>query len=245
MAVALRRTRFSLVSTAVVLSGVLLAGAGCNSGSPASPDSTPGAFNFAGSHAVTMTADVACADLPAAARTRTYSASAVLSPNPLPNLPDGGMPYMVQMSGATFQPNPSWVEYAYGTFPVAVMGGTLTFPLLTYDGRPGLVEITSSHTYVAFSGNATASPAPGASTVSATFDGWIEFCARKSPMSDADDGYPGCAVDVRADPTPSQPVTYARCSSANHRIVFTRRAASQADTAAGSTTNGFSSALGP
>ena len=215
-------TRLSLVTTTVVVSGVLI-GASCNSGSPASPDSTPGVFDFAGSHAVTMTADVACTDLPSTARTRTYTASAELYPNPLPNLPDGGTPYMVRMSEASFQPNPSWLEYAYGTFPVAVMGGTLTFPLLTFDGRPGLVEITSSHTYVAFSGNATAPVTAGASSVTATFNGWIEFCARKSPMADADDGYPGCAVEDRADPTLSQPVTHARCSSANHRIVFSRR----------------------
>ena len=222
MATAMTVTLRSRACTAVAFC-LLLAAVGCNSQSPASPDATPGVFNFAGNHAVTMTADVACTDLPATARTRTYSASAVLSPNPLPNLPAGGTPYLVQMSGATFQPNPSWVEYAYGTFPLAVAGDALTFPLLTFDGRPGLVEITSSHTYVAFSGNATASPAPGASTVSATFDGWIEFCARKSPMSEADDGYPGCALADRADPTPSQPVTYARCTSRNHQIVFSRR----------------------
>ena len=224
MATAMTVTLRSRTCTAVVFSCLLLVVvAGCNSGSPASPDATPGVFNFAGNHAVTMTADAACTDLPSTARTRTYSATAVLYPTPLPNLPEGGTPYLVQMSSATFQPNPSWAEYAYGTFPVAVAGNVLTFPLLTFDGRPGLVEITSSHTYVAFSGNATASPIRGTSTVSATFDGWIEFCARKSPMSETDDGYPGCAVADRADPTPSQPVTFARCTSTNHRIVFERR----------------------
>ena len=177
MATAMTVTRRSRTCTAVVFSCLLLGVAGCNSDSPASPDATPGVFNFAGNHAVTMTAGAACTDLPSTARTRTYSATAVLYPTPLPNLPEGGTPYLVQMSGATFQPNPSWAEYAYGTFPVAVAGNVLTFPLLTFDGRPGLVENTSSHTYVAFSGNATASPIRGTSTVSATFDGWIEFCA--------------------------------------------------------------------
>ena len=219
----LRTTRLSPASIAVVSSFLLLFAAGCSDGSPASPDSTPGVSSFAGNHTVTMTADAACADLPPTARTRTYSASAALYPTPLPNLPQEGTPYFVQMSDATFQPNPSWAEYAYGTFPVAVAGNRMTFPLVTFDGRPGLVEITSSHTYIAFTGNATAALGPFASTIVATFDGSIEFCARKSPMSEAGDGYPGCAVADRADPTPSQPVTYARCSSMNHRIVFTRR----------------------
>ena len=223
MAITPRMTHRLPASTAVVSSCLLLVVLGCDSRSPASPDATPGVFDFAGNHAVTMSADVACADLPSTARTRTYSAAAALSPTPLPNLPAGSTPYLVQMSGATFQPNPSWLEYAYGTIPVAVAGDSLSFPLVTFDGRPGLVEITSSHTYVAFSGNAAASPVPGASTVSATFDGWIEFCARRSPMSESNDGYPGCAVADRADPTPGQPVTYARCASRNHQIVFSRQ----------------------
>jgi len=179
-------------------------------------------IDFAGSHTVTMSADLACTDLPSTARTRTYSASAVLRPGGLPNLPTGTA-YLVQMSGATFHTNPFWTDYAYGTFPVAVSGDALMFPLVQFYGAPGLVEVTSSHSYVAFSGNATASVAPGASTISATFDGWIEFCARRSPMSEADDGYPGCELTDRADPTPSQPVAYARCTSSNHQIVFTRR----------------------
>jgi hypothetical protein len=185
----------------------------------------PPVLDFAGSHMVTMSADPACADLPSAARTRTYSVSAVLYPGglPAPGALPTGTAYLVQMSGASFHPNPSWLEYAYGTFPVWVSGDTLKFPLATFDGRAGLVEVTSSHSYVAFSGNATASVAPGASTISATFDGWIEFCARRSPMSEADDGYPGCELQDRADPTPSEPVAYARCTSSNHQIVFTRR----------------------
>ena len=181
------------------------------------------ALDFAGNHTVTMSADLACTDLPFTARTRGYSATAVLYPGGLPNLPPSAWSYLVRMSGAMFHPNPSWLEYAYGTFPLAVSGDALTFPLETLDGRPGLVEVTSTHSYVAFSGNARATVAPGASAVSATFDGWIEFCARNSPMSEADDGYPGCEPAVRAHPTPSQPVTYARCTSRNHEIVFTRR----------------------
>jgi hypothetical protein len=174
------------------------------------------ALDFAGNHTVTMSAAPACTDLPTVARTRTYSASAVLYPGGLSDLPPGMSSYLVQMSGALFH------NY-YGTFPVGVSADALVFPLVGWSGGPGLVEITSSHSFVAVQGNGRATVAAGATTIAAAFDGWIEFCARKSPMSEADDWYPGCDLKDRADPTPSQPVTYARCSATNHQIVFTRR----------------------
>ena len=54
---------------------------------------------------------------------------------------------------------------------------------------------------------------------SAPFSGWIDFCALKLPMGP---DYQ-CLPEKRADPTPSEPVSFARCDSKNHRLLLTRR----------------------
>jgi hypothetical protein len=167
--------------------------------------------DIAGNYTVTMSADPACADIPSAARTRTYSGSLGLY-----EFVDWN--YRAQLAGATFLADQG------GFFPVLdAFGARVAADYVVLDlddfGGPAVVEQIAPNTYLAYWGEAAVSVASGSSTISATFDGYVEFCATKSPM---EHGYE-CRQDQRADPTPSQPVTYTRCESKNHQLVLTRR----------------------
>ena len=161
--------------------------------------------DLAGNYFVTLSADPACAELPSPARTRTYLASAIGQTTA----------YRVELAGDTFLD--SLLGFSYNYIYANVAGDHVGLFLLT--GEPSVVERISTNTYVAYSGTARTSTTAGASTITAALDGWIDFCALKQPM---DPDY-ACPADQRADPTPSQPVTYARCESKNHQIVLTRR----------------------
>jgi hypothetical protein len=109
-------------------------------------------------------------------------------------------------------------------------GTTGDFLALQFTVDPGLVDHIAPNSYAAAGGGASASVVPGASLIAATFDGYIEYCRLKDSSA-----FPveGCIAgdSALAEPTPSQPVTYARCESKNHPMVFTR-----ADTAAANVT---------
>jgi hypothetical protein len=159
--------------------------------------------DLAGDYTVTISADPACVDLPATARSRTYEGT--INPSSRGR---------VALTGAAFHRN---LYNSFNGFDAAVAGD---FVRLFLDGAPwpAVVEETSVNTYLSFAGSASTTVAPGAS-ISATLNGWIEFCTLKSPMLE---GY-SCEEHERAEPTPSQPVTYARCESSNHHIVLARR----------------------
>jgi len=143
--------------------------------------------DIAGDYTLTVIADSACADLPDELRTRTYAAR--VTPQSRPDLP-ANAGFDVRLSGATF------LDHLDG-FGIGVAGGSLGFWL--HGGHdPAFVERVTANTYLEFSGNAAASvPASGASTISASFEGWIE--------------YHGAAV------------TRAYCESEHHRLILTRR----------------------
>jgi len=166
--------------------------------------------DVSGEYTVTLTADNACPNLPSEARSRTYTASIV--PTSLARTR-----YSVTVQGG------SLVIVYSDTFEAGVAGDFLNvlFEALPAD-YPALMEQIAPNTYVAFRGTATAAVTPAPSVISAAFDGRIDYCALKSPLGTDDIeacGYPGS----RLEPTPSQPVTYARCESKNHRLTFTRR----------------------
>src|SRR5262245_27019832 len=148
-------------------------------------------IDIAGQYTLTITADSTCPDLPGDARARTYTAS--ITPTTSTNTR-----YRVQLSGAAFND-----EYPT-QFDAGIAGDYVAFPIVNREeGYPALAEEIAPNTYVTLSGTATATVAPAAAVISAAFDGWIAYCALKSPLlglwSDTDCGSPSS----RREPTPA------------------------------------------
>ena len=114
----------------------------------------------------------------------------------------------VMLSGASF------LGHLDG-FGIGVAGDYADFWL---DGGhdPPVVEQVNANTYVAFSGNATATIGIGAPTISTSLDGWIEYCVTDVPplgKSGTIDYY-DCAFG---------PVATRRiCESKNHQLILKR-----------------------
>jgi hypothetical protein len=161
------------------------------------PRSTP--VSIAGNYTLTFIADGVCANLPSEARTRTYAAT--IAPESKPNVPANSS-FSVTVSGAPLLAN-------FDRFSIGVAGDYLGFWL---DGghNASLIEQLAPNTYYAISGAASASVGRSSvSTISTSFDGWIEHCELKSAVG----SYSGCSATV----------TRAQCESKNHRLVLTRR----------------------
>jgi hypothetical protein len=156
-------------------------------------------INIAGEYTLTFQADSACTDLPIEVRTRRYAAIVT------PNNSDASIPSNTLFDAVVG--GPSFLA-DYGGFWIGVAGGYLAFHL-DGDGGPRLVEEFASNTYVAIGGLAAATVGPIFSTITAPFDGSIEYCERRSPIG----SYPPCDF----------PVARAQCTSKNHRLTLTRR----------------------
>ena len=158
--------------------------------------------NVAGDYTLTFIADSACADFPDQLRTRTYEATIT---------PGSGttIPAQLYLNGVVA--GASFLE-RYNGFGVYVAGDYVAIPQLgDLHGDPGLVERIDTNTYLAFEGSASALVEPAAATISMSLDGFIDYCVMTSAMGQ------------RYSCNPSQAVAHARCTSANHRLILTRR----------------------
>ena len=131
-------------------------------------------------------------------RTRSYAATvtpnnsyASIPPNTWFNAVLGGAPFILDKVG----------------FLIGVAGDYIAF---LESEEPWIVEEFAPNTYVAIGGSAAATAGPAVSTITAPFDGSIEYCERQSPMG----MYYSCDAIARAR---------ARCTSKNHRLTLTRR----------------------
>jgi hypothetical protein len=155
--------------------------------------------NIAGDYTLTLIADSTCADLPPDARTRSYTAA--VTPVVSPDRPVNTY-FDVNVSGAP-------LLTGYKKFWIGVAGDYLSISL-DWEG-PILVEELAANTYVAFGGWATTTLGSAAvTTISTSFDGVIDYCELRSPMST----FYSC---------PAAAVAHAQCTSKNHRITLTRR----------------------
>ena len=157
------------------------------------------AVNIAGDYRLTFTADSTCTDLIEIARSRSYRVSVVAQPLGDRSTVPG---YDVTVVGT------SMLGRLTG-FPIGVAGNHLSFWL---HGRhdPAIVEDLGENTYLGFSGTAAATIAPaGATTITTTFDGWIEHVALSVPLVQW------------YFPLPQARST-SSCDSSNHRITLTR-----------------------
>jgi hypothetical protein len=168
--------------------------------------------DIAGNYAITLSADLACTDLPAVARSRTYTASISRASHAAHNTPM----FTLDLAGATFHELGG--GYLLDGLSAAPAGNDVVFFFGSSDA-PAVVEQVALHTYIKFSGDASATVVSGSSTIAATLDGEIEFCALQDPME------PGwrCREDQLVAPVPGLPVAHARCDATNHRMVLTRQ----------------------
>jgi hypothetical protein len=171
--------------------------------------------NIAGDYQLTLVADSKCTDLPSELRARTYSAT-------------------VTLESRSLMPADTWfalaikdvpvLQASYGLldgFDIGVSGTTLGFWL---DGShdPTLVERLDTSTYLAYSGIGWTTIDPArASTISASFEGWVDYCVMSSPMG----GYYNCGTsNVTGEPIPGASVARVHCESTSHQIILSRTA---------------------
>ena len=156
--------------------------------------------NVAGDFALTFTADVSCASLPAEARERTYAVTIAATPDPL--VPAGTL-FRVVIGGAP-------VVAGNDGFPVGVAGNYVNLEVWNGEG-PGIVERLAPRTYVGLFGHAATTISTPDTTISSSFDGTIEYCVATG------DGTP--AYGCTSLPTDRRE----QCTSKNHRLTLTRR----------------------
>jgi hypothetical protein len=153
--------------------------------------------DIAGEYFLTLTADSACVDVPAEARTRRYEAT--ISPSRTPNSFRGSV------GGASFIGSVNW-------FAVGVAGDYVAFSV-DFDG-PTIVEELAPKTYLAIDGLGEGFVAtPKVSVMSVPFEGYIDYCVLKpeSPMN-----YSACVIQ-------DQTAAHVQCMSKHHRLTLTRR----------------------
>jgi len=161
---------------------------------------TAPSVNIAGAYTLTFTADVACTDLPAHVRTRSY-------------------PVVVTAQSAPDR----WTTPAFDlkVTNTAVVGGLTGFPIGVAGNRvsfwlhgghdPVIVEDLGSNTYLAFSGTGnTVIESNEVSAIAAPFEGWIEHTVLSFPLS-GPWYFPLPAAAAKAT-----------CESLNHRLTLTR-----------------------
>jgi hypothetical protein len=157
--------------------------------------------SLAGEYSLTFTADSACATtLPPELRTRTYAGTIIAATHPIY---PANTRFTITASGAEFEAPFNW-------FSVGVAGDYLEFWL----GDERLIEELDGDTYLELIGSAVAAKTSGAPTISATFDGSFNYCAKKL----ATDPFHGCTYPSAAIVT-----IKASCASRNHQLVLTRR----------------------
>jgi hypothetical protein len=162
------------------------------------------AQDIAGQYSLAILADPACADLPAEARARTYTAtiSSVSPDNTSVEVTIGGPPLLTWESNA---------------FNAGVAGDRFRLQLIGSWIHQAMMEEVAPLTYVGFSGYATASVQANAPTFTAALDGSITSCRTSVPLRE-----PSYQCESLEE-TRIQPETFVACSSKNHRMVFTRR----------------------
>lgn len=168
---------------------------------PTSVSTPPSAFTL------TITADSSCTDLPNEARTRTYGAT--VTPNTSWHYPDNTH-FDVWARG------PFLAGFTSSDRIVMAVTDRITFFLGNLRGQPALVEQLSATTYVAFGGGASASVDQAASSIAASFDGFIDYCVMKSATELPVQG-------LLYDCAPDRALTRTRCESNEHRLTLTRR----------------------
>jgi len=156
-----------------------------------------------GAYTVTFSAADTCADLPPAARTRTYVARFQPSPNSQTIV-------VAPLSGADLFP-------FYNTISASVSNDAAVFYVDSWDADSEwgddepIIDRLASNTYVSLDGRGTSSILTSTASITATFNGTIAYCA--------------ASVDPLAQ---NFPLTCAAgalvaCRSSHHQMMLTRK----------------------
>ena len=156
-----------------------------------------------GAYTVTFTAADSCADLPPAARTRTYVAR--FQPSP------GNKTFVVApLSGADLFP-------FYNTISGSVSNDAAVFYVESWDADNSwgeddpIIDRLDSNTYVSLDGRATSSILTSTAAIAATFNGTIAYCATSQDPAHQD--WPlTCATGALVE-----------CKSSQHQMILTRK----------------------
>lgn len=163
--------------------------------------------DIAGHYTLTVIADDSCRMLPAEVRTRTYSASIVAQPNQ-PTAADTR--FVATIGGGSVLPGLSWPDLG-----IAVAGDYLELSMGDFHGQPAVVERVHDNAFLAFGGGGTTTVGAGpVSTITATFEGAIEYCVLPPGMSPIVDSRYACAAP-HAD-------THAVCDARGHQLILRR-----------------------
>lgn len=163
--------------------------------------------NVAGDYSLTLVADPSCVELPDQLRTRTYSATIT------PATGTSDTSFRLAVTGTP-------VLGTLNRVSIEVGGNTLG---LWLDGGhdPTLVEQLGPNAYLAYSGLGWATVDRSASTtISGSFEGWIEYCEMNSPMRE---GYNCGTSNFTGNPIPGASITRIRCDASSHQLILTRR----------------------
>jgi hypothetical protein len=158
---------------------------------------------LAGDYTLTFMADGTCPRLPDELRTRSYAATIGPADLNWPGYPDH--------SESSFKLTAKGSDFPDGLngFYLNVAANYINISLGDHTD-PGITERVAPNTYFAFGGWGVVSSATPASTISTTFQGWIDYCVNPN-------------MGQRYDCTPSPAVTRTRCESARHQLILSRR----------------------
>jgi hypothetical protein len=154
----------------------------------------------AGDYTVTFVADSTCADIPAELRSRTYAAT-MAPAGPVPGVPPDTSFHLTLNEGTFLD--------GYRSLSVGVAGDVIAM-WFGGDG-PFVVEQVDPHTYLGFDGAIEAVVTPPLRSITASFRGYVNYCALDAPM--------GLSYNCPA----SRAVARSECESSNHQLIVTRR----------------------
>ena len=155
--------------------------------------------NLAGEYTLTVIANSACTSVPEAFRTRTFDAKLTLQ------------------SGPEFPPNsrfevslgsPPFLDQ-YRSFQIGVAGDYVGGFVGDLHGTPGLAARFATHSYIALGGSIAGTVEMSGATISASMDGFIDYCEHQSEM--------GPSYDCEGGQT------YTQCTSTGHQLILRRR----------------------
>jgi hypothetical protein len=157
-------------------------------------------LDIEGQYAITFAAAAECTQLPSAVRSRTFTAAVSRVPDRLN--------FTSSLTGATFQSG-------YDTFSAVVASDAARFLVYSWDAfnwwgedQP-IIERLPAGGYVTWMGTATTPALSSTSSMTATFDGSVSYCA--TPSEPTTVNYPPtCSVLVE-------------CKSDRHQLVLKRR----------------------
>lgn len=166
------------------------------------------ALNFEGRATIVVTAEASCSQLPASLRTRSYTA--VLTPSSSTGaVMANPMVFVGELNGADFY-------QGYGKMSLMAAHDAVRFIVSSWDAfnwwleDDPIIERLTPTSHFSVSGTATTAVSNGQSTITATLDGTLSYCAESKPGSQPL-WAPTCAVPE------------VECTSAQHQLTMTRR----------------------